>query len=263
MQGPAGQQMTLPVPGRALKVIMIVLFSTWLIFALGINWGGAGENTFSLLTGNTNAIAAGQVWRLFTPLLLHDFTSVSHILGAILGLYFLGSALEGSWGPRRFLKFILAAGVLSYATQFLLQWLAPSFTSGLVGPIYFGAQPIVYAIAIAWAFSFKGQTVNLMFVLPVSARTLIFIVVGLALMTVIAGGQSPSGHIATFAGMGYGWLLGGGTPSPLRKMLLRYRLASLEREAGAEKRAKKKRVHQSGLKVLPGGKNDDDPPMLH
>lgn len=253
----------LPVPGRALKGIMILLFSSWLVFALGINWGGAGGKSFALLAGNSDAIAQGEVWRLFTPLLLHDPESVGHILGALFGLYFLGTALESSWGPKRYFQFLVSAGVLAYATQFLFQWLAPGPTSALVQPIYFGIQPAVYATVIAWAFSFKGQTVNLMFVLPVSSKMLIYIVVGLAVMTVIAGGKSPSGHIAIFSGMTYGWLLGGGTPSPLRRLLLRYRLSSLEREAGAEKRAKTSRVKRSGLKVLPGGKSDDEPPVLH
>jgi len=259
--------MMLPVPGKVLKTVLIVLFATWLVFALAINWGGAAGNTYAALKGNAFAIANGEVWRLFTALVIHEtHGSIGHLLGTMIGLYFLGSSLEESWGGKRFAKFLAWSGVLAYGTQVLLLLAAPALAAKFAPAEFYGASPVVYAVAMAWAFSFKGRTVSLMFVLPVSSKALVYIVVGLALMTVIAGGMSPSGHIAIFAGMGYGWLLGGGTPSPLKKGILKYRLAALEREAQAERQSKKKKVKQSGLTVLKGGKNSDkDPPggMLH
>jgi hypothetical protein len=102
-----------------------------------------------------------------------------------------------------------------------------------------------------------------MFVLPVSSTGLILLVVGMSLMYLIVGAQAPSGHIAPFAGMGLGWLLGGGTPSPLRRFYLKYRLAQLELETKREGADRKLKVKQSGLRVIEGGRsggsqNDDD-----
>ncbi len=262
MQGQGGQQMTLPPVGPVLKKVLIVLFSIWLVFALAVNWGGASGATFLALTGDTQAIAQGEVWRIFTALLLHQpVGNIGHILGTMLGLYFLGSSLEESWGGKRFFRFLIVSGVLSYATQFaVLSLIPPDLAPKFAPDVYMGASPVVSAIAIAWASSFKGRTINLFFVLPVSSRGLILLVVGMGVMSLIAGSGTNSGHIASFAGMGYGWLLGGGTPSPLRSFILRYRLAALEREAENERSSKKERAQRSGLKVIKGGKRDSKPP---
>src|SRR6188768_890012 len=214
----ASQQMNFPVPGRVLKAVLGALFATWLVFALAITWGGVSESFFLQFTGNSAAIAHGEFWRLFTAPIMHLPTgSIGHILGTLIGLYFLGSSLESTWGARRFGWFLFWSGALSYAVQFAVSLLLPARIVGhLMGEYYFGATPIIYAIAIAWATSFKGQQVMLMFVMPVSARALIWITVGISLMVLIAGGQTPSGHLANFAGMGLGYLLGGASPSPLK-----------------------------------------------
>lgn len=252
-------QFSFPIPGRALKVVLITLFSVWLVFALG-SWTGAGGPTFALLAGNQAALEQGQLWRLVTALFLHvPSGSIGHIMWALLGLYFLGTSLEESWGPKRFVIFLLATGVLSYSTQFLLSLVLPaSVVTKMVPPLFFGAMPVVHAIAIAWACSFRGRTVQLMFVLPVSGNTLILIVVGFGLLSLIAQQVPPSGHIANFAAMGFGYLLGGGTPSPLRQLLLKYRLASLQRQIESEKQKRRRRTKRSELKVIPGGKQDDE-----
>lgn len=267
MRNSGGQQLKLPPVGPMLKKVLIALFATWLVFALAVNWGGASGNSFLALTGNNAAILEGEVWRLLTALLLHTPSGgIGHIISAMLGLYFLGSSLEEAWGGRRFLRFMIATGVLSYATQFALCLLiSPELSAKLVPNDYFGAIPVVEAIAIAWACSFKGRTILLFFVLPVSSRGLILMVVGFSLMSLIAGGMSPSGHIALFAGMGYGWLLGAGTPSPWRRFILKRKLQALERDAHNERSEKKRRAKKSGFKVIRGGRNedDDDPPDKH
>lgn len=254
----ASQQMNLPVPGRVLKVVLGILLSVWLVFALAINWGGVSEGAFFLLTGNSEAIARGEVWRLFTAMFMHmPSGSIGHILGSMIGLYFLGASLESSWGSRRFAWFLAWTGVLSYTLQFMASFvLSPRVMANLTYEYYFGATPVIYAVAIAWACSFKGQRVMLMFVLPVTSRALIWITVGVGLMVLIAGGKSPSGHIASFAGMGFGYLLGGGSPPPLRRWLLRYRLASLERQVTSASRIRKTKGQRAGLKVISGGRED-------
>jgi len=256
------QQMAFPRPGRALKGVLIALFCIWLVFALGMNWGGVSGTPFLALTGNTPAIASGEIWRIFTASLLHvPSGSISHILFTMLMLYFFGSSLEEAWGSKRFLKFLIFSGALAYGAQFALSAVLPASIAGkLVPGDYFGGTPVVEACVIAWACSFRGRTVLLFFVLPVGTRTLIYLTVGANVLMLIAGAPTPSGHIALFAGMGAGWLLGGDSPSPLRKFYLRYRLAQLEREAESERRTKKKRLQKSGLQVLPGGKDDGRPP---
>ncbi len=252
--------MGLAKPGPALKGVLIVLFAVWVVFALAINWGGASEQVFLLFVGNSEAILDGQIWRLVTPLFMHLPTGgIGHILMTLLGLYFLGHSLEDTWGARRFLSFLFWSGVIAYAVQLLAALVLPAyFRERLVPEQWFGAMPVVDAIAIAWALSFKGRTVQLFFVLPISSRGLLLFVVGANVLMVIAGALNFAGHVALFAGMGAGWLLGGGTPSPARRFVLKLRLKQLSAEQARLKEQRRDRVKRSKLRVIDGGRAQED-----
>jgi membrane associated rhomboid family serine protease len=248
----------LPRPGPILRAVLIGVFAIWLVFALGVNWADVSLDPFLALTAEQTGLLRGQLWRLLTAPLLHDPGSVGHVISALLGLYFLGAVLEGRFGRRRFASFLVWAAILPYAIQALLLLLLPE-TLGhkLAPPSPFGAMPAVEAVAIAWAYSFRGQTVNLFFVLPVTSTGLVWFVVGFSILALIAGQTPPSGHIALFAGMGVGYLLGGGTPSPLRRWYLAGRLRRLDREVDGEGRTRRRRG-AGGLRVLPGGRSGSD-----
>jgi hypothetical protein len=136
--------------------------------------------------------------------------------------------------------------------------LPASLGARLVGGAWFGLMPAVTGIAIAWALTFKGETVRLMFVLPVTSGMLIAFIIGLALLRLVAAAMPPEGLIAPFGGMLFGWLLGGGSPSPLRKAWLKLKLAQLDSEARREGKRRRPRPNPGGLRVIPGGRSDDD-----
>src|SRR6187402_10580 len=174
---------SLPRPGPVLRVVLIGLFALWLVFALGLNWAGVSDAPFLLLTADQTALVAGQLWRLATAPLLHAPNVLGHIASALLGLYFLGAGLEGRFGSRRFATFLACAAVLPYAVQALILLVLPDSLGQKLAPSFaFGAMPAVEAVAIAWAFSFRGQTVNLFFVLPVTSTGLVWFVVGFSIL---------------------------------------------------------------------------------
>ena len=262
MQNNDGPSLGLPRPGKALIGLMLTISALWLMFAVGLNWGGASTSLFLLLTGDTEAILHGQVWRLFTAPLLHTphgGEGVSHLLTALFGLYFLGTRLEEKWGAARMLRFVAMTAVLSYALQMLFELVLPaSLSARMVGAHWYGLGPAIAAIAIAWALTFKGQVVRLFFVLPVTSGMLVAVVIGLGLLRLAAADMPEEGLLAPFGGMLFGWLLGGGTPSPLRRAWLKLRLAQLDGEARRDGARRKARVNQSGLRVIPGGRAGDD-----
>jgi membrane associated rhomboid family serine protease len=255
-----GPTMALPMPGKAVRGLMLAVFIPWLCFAIGLNWGGAPAEVFLALAGSTEKILHGEVWRLFTAPLLHNAVGgagVSHLITALLGLFFFSPRLEEIWGAKRFLRFVASSALIAYVLQMLISLLLPaSVAERLVGEYWFGLTPALGAIAIAWALTFKGQVVQLFFVIPVSSRMLIVWVVGLACLALVAGAASHEGLIAPFGGMLCGWLLGGGTPSPLRKAWLKLRLAQLEEQDKRQAR-RKPRPNPGGLRVITGGRNDD------
>ena len=254
----------LPRPGKALARAMVALFAVWLMFAVAINWGGASRALFEALCGDTDRILAGEVWRLFTAPLLHEPTgSIGHILLVLVGLFFLAPSLEDAWGGARLLRFLGLSVLIGYGIQLAVELVVPrSLAARLVPPYWYGAVPAVEAVVIAFALSFKHRTVHLFFVLPVSSRGLILFAVGISLLLLIAGAMGPSGLVAPFGGMFAGWLLGGGTPSPLRRWWLRLRLRQLDREAKHTRKRRPPRVSGAKLRVIKGGaarRRDSDP----
>jgi membrane associated rhomboid family serine protease len=245
--------------------VLLGLLAIWLVFAMGINWGGASPAIFELLCGNTERILHGEIWRLFTAPLLHvPQGTIGHILFTLLGLYFLSPSLEREWGPKRFLRFLGGSAVFAYAFQMAVELALPATVAEkLVPSIWFGAGAVVSAVSIAWALTFRGRTINLMFVIPVTTRGLLIFVVLMNVMYLIAQVAAPEGLVAPFGGMLAGWLFGSGSPSPLRRAWLKLRLAQLDAEARREADARKRRVAKSGLQVLEGGRgreSDDDEP---
>lgn len=247
----------LPRPGRGLRLVLIGLVCLWVLSTVSIQWVGADPSLFLALAGNTDALLGGQLWRLLTAPWLHSPDSPWHLLGALMGLYFLAPALERQWRERRLLLFLAACGSFAFASQAVAEALLPSAVAQrLSAGHYFGALPMVEAVAVAWALQFRGQTVRLFFMLPVSAKHLLTFVVGISVLRLIAVQQAPEGLVSPFGGMLAGWLLGGSTPSPLRRAYLRWRYGALQRQSLRLAAGRSKRRRGGGrLTVLEGGKN--------
>lgn len=248
-------------PGKALIGLMVVITTLWLMFAVGLNWGGAPTSVFFLLAGESKAVLHGEVWRLFTAPLLHTPSgSVWHLLSALLGLFIFAPRLEAAWGGARLLRFITITAVGAYALQMLVELLVPAqLGSRLVGPYWYGLDPAITGLAIAWACSRKGEVINLLFIGAVSSRTMILIVLAFPFLRLVAGSQAEEGLLSPFFGMLVGWAIGGGTPSPIRKAWLKLRLAQLEgQQAKRPSGPRKARPNPGGLRVIPGGRTDDD-----
>jgi membrane associated rhomboid family serine protease len=249
--------MGLPRPGKALMWVMGVLLSVWIMFAVAINYGGLDPNAFLLFAGNTKAILHGEIWRLFTAELMHlpaGPGAVSHILYALLGLYFLAPALEARWGSKRTLLFLLGSGVMGFTAQMAVEALLPRSVSAALGqPYWFGSMGAVEAIAVAWALSNRGQTVRLFFVLPVTATGLLIFVIGFSVLLVLAGDKPHEGLVTPFGGMFAGYLFGAGTPTPARRILLKLRYQWIARRA-SKYRGKSPASH---LRVIEGGETPE------
>jgi GlpG protein len=79
-----------------------------------------------------DALQAGQVWRLWTPMFLHF--GPFHILFNGLWVWEFGRRIEPVLGKWRYLSLILAIGLLSNLAQYI--WAGPSRFGGLSGLLY-------------------------------------------------------------------------------------------------------------------------------
>jgi membrane associated rhomboid family serine protease len=246
----------LPRPGKVGKAALALVFGIWVAFAVGINWAKVPPALFYLLCGNTDRILHGEIWRLLTASFMHiPSGTIGHVVTTLFGLFFLAPSLEERWGGARFARFLLFSALIAYGFQIALASVLPaSVRDRLVGEYWFGGLPVVEAIAVAWALTFADQTIRLFFLIPITGRGLLIVILVTYVMYVLAVEVHPEGLIAPFGGMAAGWLLGGSTPSPLRRLWLKVRLAQLDAEARREGERRKQRVQGSGLKVIEGGK---------
>ena len=125
---PPARQVTVSLPASVPWVTYTIIGITVAVYLLqlasdlflgpspiGINWLeylGAKFNVF---------IRAGQLWRFFTPMLLH--ASLMHIGFNMYALYAFGTGLEQRFGRRRFFLLYILSGFAGSVMSFL-------FTSG-------------------------------------------------------------------------------------------------------------------------------------
>lgn len=76
-------------------------------------------------------ISEGQLWRLFTPILIHF--GIIHIAFNMIWLYQLGSAIEQRQSIKRMAMLVVVTSLLSNLAQFF--WSGPSF-GGMSGVVY-------------------------------------------------------------------------------------------------------------------------------
>ena len=76
-------------------------------------------------------ILGGQLWRLFTPIIIHF--GIMHIAFNLLWLYQLGGAIEQRQNTKRMLTLVVIIALLSNIAQFF--WSGPFF-GGMSGVVY-------------------------------------------------------------------------------------------------------------------------------
>ena len=250
-------------PGRALWSVMIAMGALGVFSAFLATWVPSGYRLFTWLDCEL-AHAFTQPWRLFTSGLLTSPEHWNHLVFSLVGLYFLGAPLEKRWGAWRFVRFLLIAVLLGNLTTLAVDAITPVDAQARFHPgIVYGPSAALTAIVVAWTRDFGNSTINLMFVLPVRAKVLFWVTIGLCVLALIYPEGLPEGVVAPFGGVVAG-LLFGGSPSLARSAWLRLRLAVLRRRASTMQvddilSARPKRRPRPGtppLRVVPGGLDD-------
>lgn len=133
------------------------------------------------LTLNPYAILHGQIWRIFTwiivpPSSLNPFTIIM-----LLFYYNIGTSLERTWGTYRYNVYLLSGMLFTVLGSFV--WLGVQyFTAGGSGDglgyvstlasLYFSTYYINMSIFLAFAATFPNVQVLLMFIIPVKVKWL-------------------------------------------------------------------------------------------
>lgn len=188
--------------------LIAAIVAGFLLQTIFLRWFGVGRAFADLFTLSVDGIMSGKVWTLVTYSFLHSPSNLLHIIGNLLGLYFLGRELLPVMGSKRFLWFYGAAVVTGG-----LLWLAANWTSG---DTLWGATAGIYGLLTIFACFYPNRPVTflLFFVVPVTVKPkyVAYVLLGLDLCGFlfyeIMGAASPFGfaHSAHLGGMLAGWV---------------------------------------------------------
>lgn len=180
-------------------VTTVIIVVTILVFGLQYLSQYLSPNQYDwpyLLGGKFNElILAGQVWRLFTPMLLHG--SIMHIGFNMYALYVIGSSLERHYGHWRFLLLYLIGGFTGNVLSFTLSPNPSIGASTAVFGLVAAEAVFIYKNRKLFGSRARGMLMNL----------------GLVILVNLALGLSPGidnwGHLGGLAGgLIFAWVAG-------------------------------------------------------
>jgi len=171
--------------GENLRSVFVLLFLNVAFFLLEHQ---DPEKYARLFSFNSDAVRAGEVWRLFT----WQFTQAGEgwlqalaLFITLLLLYMMGSALEEEWGTFNFL------------TLFTISTLTSAGVAAWMNVPLLGTYFIYFTLLFVYASAFPQQTFYLFGAVPVRVRMLAVFALAILVFGVMQGGAA---NIAALAG---------------------------------------------------------------
>jgi len=144
-------------------------------------------------------IVHGHLWTLVTYMFLHDPTSLWHLIFNMFGLYILGPYVERMLGARRFTSLYFISGIAG-----ALVFVAWGLAVGDPSRPAIGASAGVMGILLAFALLYPHAKLYLYFLVPIEARRLIPLSIGIDLIMALS--DSNIAWQAHMGGMLGAWL---------------------------------------------------------
>jgi len=185
------------MPNRRPVVSYTILGLTVVVFILQMATQALLGYDYPVMLGakHNPSIIQGELWRLFTPVLLHG--SLAHIGFNMYALFILGPGLERFYGHLRFLVLYLLAGFAGNVFSFLL-------TPG----ISVGASTAIFGLVAAQGvFLYRHR--DLFGARARSGLMNIIFIVAINLFLGLSPGIDNWGHLGgLFGGLAFAWLGG-------------------------------------------------------
>ena len=158
-------------------------------------------------------------WQLLTSGFAHDPTTIMHVGGNMLLLFFLGRDVEQRYGRMEFLRIYLVMIVLS---AFVWALCGKFFMDYGPQHLCYGASGAVSGILVLFAMNFPRRTILFMFFIPMPAWVFGAIIIGMDVVNSFDS-TSQTAHSAHLAGAAFAfayykgrWNLGRMLPGKLR-----------------------------------------------
>lgn len=186
---------------RGLSWTVWLLVALVAVFALGAvaeAYGGISLASHGALS--ERAWRSGFVWQLVTFQFLHG--SFPHLFFNGLGLWMFGRPIEAAFGGRRMLVLWLAGGLVGGLLQLGVSAAFPlHFSSNVVG----ASAGLMTFLAIFCRLE-PDARILLALIVPVPARFLFYLSLGVALFFTVVPSRDGVAHAAHLGGLLSGWL---------------------------------------------------------
>lgn len=160
---------------RNLSLILILCYVAGYIIQL------VNSEFLYFLTLNPYAILHGQVWRLFTWIIIPPSSLDPFTIIMLLFYYNIGTSLERTWGTYRYNVYLLSGMLFTVLGSFvwlLIQYITlggsidPAYAAVVfpVSSLFFSTYYINMSIFLAFAATFPEVQVLLMFLIPVKVK---------------------------------------------------------------------------------------------
>ena len=139
------------------------------------------DNFIWYLTLNPYAILHGQIWRIFTWIIVPPSSLTPFTIIMLLFYYSIGTNLERTWGTYRYNVYMLSGMLFTVIGSFVWLTVQHFMTGGTgggmeyvstVASLYFSTYYINMSIFLAFAATFPDVQVLLMFLIPVKVKWL-------------------------------------------------------------------------------------------
>ena len=180
---------------KALLIVNVAAFLLTGMFKIPLDRG--------LFLGLVPALAVrGMVWQLVTYMFLHG--SLGHILFNMLALWMFGTALEQSWGQRRFLRYYLICGAGAGLTVVLAAYLLGGPQDRLTTTI--GASGAIYGLLLAFGMMYPNAPVLVFLLFPMPAKYFVILMGAISFYMFGTDQGGAVSHVAHLGGLLAGFL---------------------------------------------------------
>ena len=208
-----GEPMTLSLPPFTKGVTWLIGINTAVFLLMGlmsmarVQLGSYLEYYCALVPADV--VQHVFLWQLLTYSFIHS--GFAHWFWNMIGLWMFGSAVEASWGTRRFFE-LYFIGVIGAAITTIA--LAYSHILGHPGTATVGASGGIFAILIAFGILFAENEI-MMIPFPISIKAKYFVgILIVATLALAIGGGGNVAYVAHLGGLLFGWLYVRRGPKP-------------------------------------------------
>lgn len=131
----------------------------------------SGRLSHAMVVYSNTIIRPLEWWRFISMGFAHDHSTLNHLLGNMIGLFFFGRAIENAFGPKKFLAFYMTA-IIFGAIGFSIRHLLLGSPNPEFPPAALGASGAVFAVVILFALKYPQARVQFMLIIPMPAWVL-------------------------------------------------------------------------------------------